>query len=88
MLRKSFLGLCSRAFHSAKLIRDHNRYGIIGVPLAKGQRKAGVDLGPSAIRSGGLISNLKEIAGREELNQFRRRFPFNLCPFFRLCGRA
>lgn len=67
MFRKTVLTVfppLSRKFHSAKLIRDHNRFGIIGVPFAKGQRKCGVDLGPSAIRSGGLISNLKEIAGR------------------------
>lgn len=66
MFRKAFLsGLVPlvRSFHSAKLIRDHNRFGIIGVPFAKGQRRAGVDLGPSAIRAGGLIGHLKEIAG-------------------------
>lgn len=69
MLRKSFLsGLVplSRAFHSTRLNREHKGFGIIGVPFAKGQRRTGVDLGPSAIRSGGLISNLKEIAGTEK----------------------
>lgn len=71
MLRKTVQTL-SRSFHSAKLIRDHNRFGIIGVPFAKGQRKSGVDLGPSAIRSGGLISNLKEIAGKVI------KFPFSV----------
>lgn len=66
MLRKTFSSCIvpvARAFHSAKLIRDHNRFGIIGVPFAKGQRKSGVDLGPKYIRAGGLISHLKEIAG-------------------------
>lgn len=42
------------------------------MPFAKGQRKSGVDLGPSAIRSGGLISNLKEIAGKVI------KFPFSV----------
>lgn len=64
-----------RAFHTSKLIRDHNRFGIIGVPFAKGQRKSGVDCGPEAIRNGGLISNLKEIAGKMSfIRDFRKWF--------------
>lgn len=66
MLRKGFLsGLVpfARALHSARSVRENHRFGIIGVPFAKGQRREGVDLGPKAIRSGGLVDHLLEIAG-------------------------
>lgn len=90
MFRKSFLSRVvplARAFHSAKLIRDHNRFGIIGVPFAKGQRKSGVDLGPSAIRSGGLISHLKEIAGKPLIDHHKVHASVSNVASFRLRGR-
>ncbi|NHD80315.1 arginase, partial [Staphylococcus aureus] len=34
---------------------------IIGAPSTFGQRKLGVDLGPTAIRYAGLISRLKQL---------------------------
>ncbi|CAG4925276.1 unnamed protein product [Colias eurytheme] len=37
--------------------------GIIGVPFEKGQKKYGVSVAPAAVRSSGLISELKEIDG-------------------------
>ncbi|XP_045761169.1 arginase, hepatic isoform X1 [Maniola jurtina] len=39
------------------------KVGIIGVPFEKGQKKYGVSVAPAAVRSAGLIDQLKEIHG-------------------------
>ena len=40
---------------------DKEKIDIIGVPSTFGQRKLGVDLGPTAIRYAGLIPRLKQL---------------------------
>lgn len=37
------------------------KVGIIGVPFEKGQKKYGVSVAPAAVRSAGLIDQLREI---------------------------
>ncbi|XP_049887662.1 arginase-2, mitochondrial isoform X2 [Pectinophora gossypiella] len=39
------------------------RVGVVGVPFEKGQKKYGVSVAPAAMRSAGLIDQLKEIEG-------------------------
>ena len=46
----------SRAFHSSN--RLFESVGVVGIPLSKGQRKAGVDRGPKEIRDFGTLKAL------------------------------
>ncbi|XP_041973770.1 arginase-1 [Aricia agestis] len=40
-----------------------NKVGIIGVPFEKGQKKYGVSVAPAALRTAGLVEQLREIEG-------------------------
>lgn len=54
---QSNINCLSRRFHS----NANKKVGIVGAPMSKGQGLEGVDMGPKAIRSGGLITALEEL---------------------------
>ncbi|GLV39028.1 arginase [Carabus blaptoides fortunei] len=57
MLLRVVRGVCS-VFNSH---RFYHKVGVIGVPFNKGQRKDGVQMGPSVIRESGLLTEFKEL---------------------------
>ena len=50
------VGGAVRAFHSSNFLYEN--IGVVGIPLAKGQRKTGVDKGPDDLRDFGTVKAL------------------------------
>ncbi|XP_064464064.1 arginase, hepatic-like isoform X1 [Ornithodoros turicata] len=53
--------LSVRCFHVGRAQHARKEIGVLGMPLAHGQRKAGVEEGPKFLRNAGVLDRLREL---------------------------